>query len=1184
MKELISDTTVFVIYSGEQTYQECLQALANQDCDFLIKKIENITPMDRAFQQMIDQCDTEFYVQVDADMILYPHSIRLMRKSFEAMSFISSFDQSAQPSSNIAMLFFPLMDAHLERQIIGVKIYRKSILENFPYESGYSCEVTQLDRMRAEGFHISYQDNILGRHGTEWTPLSVFERYKRLYFKSQKFSSSGHDYSWMNPYPRIFAENYRRHGKAIDLFAFAGAVAGMASGQQSENIERDASAPDVTGRMLTTLLLPHTEMAGRTARPVRASVNPHVMPVPARNAGRRGAANIVLVTDEFPGLGSYGGIGRAMHLLSQELSREGHNVTILFLTQDHVVDENPPREYRVRIEQVVVEVRPGTNRKAAVSWAAMTWLRKRNFDFIHFSDYNGIGYYSLKAKKQGLLFSDSDIIVQCHGPSKFLRPFQVNDEQDISYLSFIDVLEKRSVELADIVVSPTRFLIDWMAGEGYVLPHQTFILQNVPSLSSFENNDEIISTKPDEIIFFGKQIDLKGVELFCDAMDLLEFSGHERITFIGRSGIICSEDSYGYIIYRSRAWKARLSLFDKVNSDEFIIYASSRKCVVVIPSLIENAPYAVVECLHAGIPVVASDVGGVRELLHVEDADQVLFKPAAVDLAGKIKTILANGIAPARPRQTPTSIVDGWLALHQGIRQRTPSQLQAALNDSRVTVCITHKNRPALAREAVESCMRQSYSALCVIVVDDRSELENRRLLDEALSEFPRDFITIVDGDGGGLSAARNIGSAAANSEIIVFLDDDDYLLPNAIERMLRVMQTTGSDFVTCGYRRFRANEFDDVFADSERNDYLGLGQEITAGLINNVFGPAMCMTTKTALEILGGYSRKVSLYEDWDIYLRASHIGLRLEHIAEALFLYRDTAASMSKTGNHLTNHARILLSALENSASAEILSIFSSAILNITTKSERIRRWSAIDIREKSDLFHTLNRNIAATERQKIICDLLESFGRPETAFEYAHYSIEKGRLASQYPVAPGGGRRFAQVSVLENIDALHRQADMPYVEVPDQVRRLIQNIIGDLGASDPAMRLLAMKLARSAIAGGHHKEALGILLTVSSYQIDSASATGLALCFDRLGDVELAASYRDKADLLRSTVEEQVYLAKYDDVRKAIENGSFRTGLDHYLNYGRKEGRIWDYFGFWQDFQEDINAGNNIRDSSA
>jgi hypothetical protein len=64
--------------------------------------------------------------------------------------------------------------------------------------------------------------------------------------------------------------------------------------------------------------------------------------------------------------------------------------------------------------------------------------------------------------------------------------------------------------------------------------------------------------------------------------------------------------------------------------------------LVVMPSLQENSPNVVYECLEHGIPFIASAVGGVPELVE----PGALFEPTATGLADVLSSILADGVVP----------------------------------------------------------------------------------------------------------------------------------------------------------------------------------------------------------------------------------------------------------------------------------------------------------------------------------------------------------------------------------------------------------------------------------------------------------------------------------------------------------------------------------------------------------
>ena len=69
----------------------------------------------------------------------------------------------------------------MEEPIEGVKIFRHAIMRTVPYEASVSCEVLQLDRLRAAGYDLlrSPLDDrslCLGEHGKYYHPGTIFRR------------------------------------------------------------------------------------------------------------------------------------------------------------------------------------------------------------------------------------------------------------------------------------------------------------------------------------------------------------------------------------------------------------------------------------------------------------------------------------------------------------------------------------------------------------------------------------------------------------------------------------------------------------------------------------------------------------------------------------------------------------------------------------------------------------------------------------------------------------------------------------------------------------------------------------------------------------------------------------------------------------------------------------------------
>lgn len=105
----------------------------------------------------------------------------------------------------------------------------------------------------------------------------------------------------------------------------------------------------------------------------------------------------------------------------------------------------------------------------------------------------------------------------------------------------------------------------------------------------------------------------------------------------------------------------------------------------------------------------------------------------------------------------------------------------APCSAGRVAVVIPTFNRAGLLPRAVDSALAQTAVAQCdIIVVDDGSSDDTPKV-----AARYGDRIRYVRQANAGLAAARNAGIAATTSEFIAFLDDDDLLMPDSVERRL---------------------------------------------------------------------------------------------------------------------------------------------------------------------------------------------------------------------------------------------------------------------------------------------------------------------------------------------------------------------------------------------------------------
>lgn len=216
MRAVLHDVTVFVTTIGDATnFADCLSHLHAQTVSVPIEIIDHVAPMSAAFQEMLVRCQTEYYVQVDEDMILFSDAIRALSSSIASLP------------ERFAMTCAPLWDCDAECPIYGVKIYRAAIMKQFPYRDSASCEIEQLDRLRASGhdYHLQTLDkaSCLGEHGKHYTLETIFKRWQRCFQKHRLFGNM----DWIEPYARRLLDRYLATRESLHLYAFLGAVAGI---------------------------------------------------------------------------------------------------------------------------------------------------------------------------------------------------------------------------------------------------------------------------------------------------------------------------------------------------------------------------------------------------------------------------------------------------------------------------------------------------------------------------------------------------------------------------------------------------------------------------------------------------------------------------------------------------------------------------------------------------------------------------------------------------------------------------------------------------------------------------------------------------------------------------------------------------------------------------------------------
>jgi peptidoglycan/xylan/chitin deacetylase (PgdA/CDA1 family)/2-polyprenyl-3-methyl-5-hydroxy-6-metoxy-1,4-benzoquinol methylase len=199
-----------------------------------------------------------------------------------------------------------------------------------------------------------------------------------------------------------------------------------------------------------------------------------------------------------------------------------------------------------------------------------------------------------------------------------------------------------------------------------------------------------------------------------------------------------------------------------------------------------------------------------------------------------------------------------------------------------VSVVIAARDAAATLGEALDSLRAQTLRDWEAIVVDDGSTDATAAVAEEFSAHDPR--VRVIRRSASGVSAARNAGIREARFDWLVFLDADDWLFPQHLQRMTEVLAREGGlDGVHCGWRRVTAagEAIEEAFCPFA-------GDLFSAFAVTCVFAIHACIVRRARVEAAGGFDPALTTCEDWDLWQRVARSGARFGRIAEVQCGYR--------------------------------------------------------------------------------------------------------------------------------------------------------------------------------------------------------------------------------------------------------------------------------------------------------
>ena len=281
---------------------------------------------------------------------------------------------------------------------------------------------------------------------------------------------------------------------------------------------------------------------------------------------------ITLVADELLGYAG-NGLGTATTFLAVALARVGHRVEVPLRRPD------PYAAPRSRMDATLRERgrphpagSPGETSVQPPYFARMRGvelaLRADPPEVVVVQDLGAPGYSALRLRHLGLAFESTSFVVYCHGTRQWVTDM-ARKVRVLPGALGISALERAAIELADVAVSPSAYMVEWMQRQGWRLPETTLVIPLLTrSGATGEPPPERAGVDGDRrverLAYFGRLEERKGVRPFVAGLNSLDpqlLDGVE-LEFVGRPTRAWTPDTVEALLSESARQSLRRVSFE----------------------------------------------------------------------------------------------------------------------------------------------------------------------------------------------------------------------------------------------------------------------------------------------------------------------------------------------------------------------------------------------------------------------------------------------------------------------------------------------------------------------------------------------------------------------------------------------------------------------------------------------
>ena len=222
-----------------------------------------------------------------------------------------------------------------------------------------------------------------------------------------------------------------------------------------------------------------------------------------------------------------------------------------------------------------------------------------------------------------------------------------------------------------------------------------------------------------------------------------------------------------------------------------------------------------------------------------------------------------------------------------------------------VSVIIPAYNCADVLSDTIDSVLKQTYGNIEIVVVDDGST-DGTGMLAERFPESGK--VRWYRQENGGPGAARNKGIQEAQGEFLAFVDADDYMMPDSIERRMDLFAEAGElELLFANYYIMQSKDPGTVrFKENYPEKHRALRRDYVHGVVFEGspselfeipfdFWTGALLVGRNLMKRVGPFRTDISIGEDRDMWIRLSMNTGRIGYIRSPVACYNRSRSGLT-------------------------------------------------------------------------------------------------------------------------------------------------------------------------------------------------------------------------------------------------------------------------------------------------